>query len=365
LTGADFEEFRKTLLNSSCATSASSSSSSSSSIITTSSNNISTADPWHSVQCAGDHDQILVPPVIPPALIRNNSSNARIAAATTTMDETNDDDNDSIGLDQTNDSETKNETIRGIADMPTSLPRRRDALLALGRVATARAQAVTASGVQHAIAIQNTLPPTVQALAALAAIHDEEHGRSQRQSSTCNITGDRVWYCVHCWRPGCPRMMNGHALHHWANYNDHALAVKLRSCEVWCYACERWLGIATIPLPTTQPSPSSSSSSMLTPAAAAAAAIATTLSTSPPTGNNGGASTKVTNSEPPNSILEQARVAAYMKPLQPYSLVWNHNTARQIDRRMWELDRDRLKAGEPWCLLSDNWENVSLDHTYL
>jgi len=61
--------------------------------------------------------------------------------------------------------------------------------------------------------------------------------------TVCHLGMPNLWLCLTagCGFVGCGRTSNRHALHHHEN-TAHPLTIKLKTLEIWCYSCAKWLG---------------------------------------------------------------------------------------------------------------------------
>ncbi|KAK9763801.1 Ubiquitin carboxyl-terminal hydrolase 33 [Basidiobolus ranarum] len=64
------------------------------------------------------------------------------------------------------------------------------------------------------------------------------------EGNTCLVELPDLWMCMKpgCNYVGCGRLKQGHAEEHWKEFG-HELTLKLNTLEIWCYCCEKWIGI--------------------------------------------------------------------------------------------------------------------------
>eukprot|EP01127_Copromyxa_protea_P017550 TRINITY_DN5366_c0_g1_i1.p1 TRINITY_DN5366_c0_g1~~TRINITY_DN5366_c0_g1_i1.p1 ORF type:complete len:314 (-),score=41.10 TRINITY_DN5366_c0_g1_i1:35-976(-) len=78
---------------------------------------------------------------------------------------------------------------------------------------------------------------------SLKGVCDNPSTQCSGHEERCPYTLDFLWYCMNvgCGNKGCGRRDKGHALEHFQQ-SGHPLYIKLNTLELWCHACQRWIG---------------------------------------------------------------------------------------------------------------------------
>eukprot|EP00842_Homolaphlyctis_polyrhiza_P000183 jgi/Hompol1/1165/HPOL_002657-RA len=81
-------------------------------------------------------------------------------------------------------------------------------------------------------------------LATVLQSHQQQNVPVNCDFADCPKQFPDLWVCMehNCMHIGCGRTKNKHAQNHFLNYK-HCLSLKINTLEMWCYNCQKWLGV--------------------------------------------------------------------------------------------------------------------------